>query len=108
MKERVFLTRADFERARTVDGLCRDGDAIRARLGGTVIRLEVSARGDRATVHGPGYRLEVAWPGLEIESAAFDDPRAVVDSALLWRLRTAWQGIFASPFPNPVNPGGAA
>lgn len=105
VKERVFGTRADFDRCRALDGFCREDGVLHARLDGMEWRVDFASHDGRAAILGPGTRLEVTWPGLDLVQGAID-PGATLDTALLCRIRTAWDGIFASRLPNPVNPVG--
>ncbi len=105
VKERVFGSRADFERCADLDGFCREDGVLHARVDGAVWRADLSPETGHATIVGPGLRLDVAWPGLDVLSGEAD-PDAAVDTALLWRMRTAWESIFASRVPNVVNPAG--
>jgi putative selenate reductase len=106
VKERVFLTFADFQRCPELDGFCRDDETLHARIDGEVIRAELDPHSGRATVIGPGYRLDLTWPRLEMVSPPLVDSGTTLDTATLWRMRTAWEAIFASTAPNMVNPGG--
>ncbi len=106
VKERVFFTVVDFERCHHLDGFCRDGDVLHARLGGTAMQLLPSANEGRATLTGPGFRFDVSWPGLGVTSGEITDSGRTFDTALLYRMRMAWQSIFASRAPNAVNPAG--
>jgi putative selenate reductase len=81
-KEIVFLSRAAFD-ASLLDGFCRAGDRLYARLGGREYELEVGAHGG-------------------IEAASMEAGLAPAEAA---RARTAWTSIYHSVTPNPVNPG---
>jgi len=107
VKERLFGSRADFERCADLDGFCREDGVLHARLDGTVWRAAPLPETGRATIVGPGVRLDVTWPGLDVLSGE-TEPDVAVDTALLWRMRTAWENIFTSRVPNVVNPAGTA
>jgi putative selenate reductase len=80
-KEIVFLTHISFDES-TLDGFCRAGDTLYARLGGREYELEIDADG-----------------GLTAESLD-----AELDLAGAARARTVWTSIYHSDTPNPVNP----
>ncbi|MEN8144447.1 MAG: 4Fe-4S dicluster domain-containing protein [Gemmatimonadota bacterium] len=80
-KEIVFLTLAAF-RESGLDGFCRAGDRLHARLGGREYELPADEDGQLA---GEGFAS-----GLDTAGAA--------------RARTVWTSIFHSAIPNPVNP----
>jgi putative selenate reductase len=80
-KEIVFLTRTSFDES-ALDGFCRAGDRLYARLGGHEYELEIDADG-----------------GLTAESL-----EAELDLAGAARARTVWTSIYHSDTPNPVNP----
>ena len=66
VKERVFLSRADFDRCPDLDGFCRHGDELYARLAGRVFSLRPGSGGERATLSGTGIDLELNWDSLEV------------------------------------------
>lgn len=103
VKETVFLTRADFERCASVDGFCREGSTLHARLGGAVLVVNVDTARDIATVAGDGLELRVRWNSAEVIGGSIARSSAPFDTAFLWRMRTAWDAIFMAPTPNPVN-----
>jgi putative selenate reductase len=107
VKERVFLTLADFERCPDLDGFCRDRDTLHARVGGAHIRATIDPASGRAFLVGPGCRCDMTWPNLELSAVPQVDEGGSLDTALLWRMRTVWEAIFESPTPNVVNPTGS-
>jgi len=80
-KEIVFLTRASFDESE-LDGFCRAGEVLHARLGGKEYELVIDEQG-----------------GLSEKSLD-----AEVDLAGAARARTVWTSIYRSETPNPVNP----
>ncbi len=106
VKEMVFLTRSDFQRCEDLDGFCREGSRLHARLGGTVYEIDVDAVNDTAKVRGDGLELRVRWKSAEVVDGSIADSTAPFDTALLWRMRTVWDAIFSAPAPNSVNSGG--
>ena len=80
-KEIVFLTRASFDESE-LDGFCRAGEVLHARLGGKEYELVIDEEG-----------------GLSEKSLD-----AEVDLAGAARARTVWTSIYRSETPNPVNP----
>jgi putative selenate reductase len=106
VKERVFLNRVDFERCPELDGFCRDERVLHARIGGNTTRLEIGASPGTAHLSGQGLSLEVTWPDLEIKSTKLVESQTTFDTAVLWRMRTVWEGIFCGREPNMVNPEG--
>ncbi len=81
-KEVLFLTRAAFDESE-LDGFCRAGEVLHARLGGREYELEIGEDGRLTSESLAEARLE---PG----GAA--------------RARTVWTSIYHSDTPNPVNP----
>ncbi|MDH3479652.1 MAG: 4Fe-4S dicluster domain-containing protein [Gemmatimonadota bacterium] len=108
VKEMVFLTRADFERCADVDGFCREGSALHARLGGTEFVMELHTAGNGASLTGGGFDLRVRPDTGEVIGGSVGGSAAPFDTALLWRMTTAWDSIFMSQAPNAVNPEGGA
>ncbi len=80
-KEILFLTRASFDESE-LDGFCRAGEVLHARLGGKEYELVVDEEG-----------------GLSEKSLD-----AELDLAGAARARTVWTSIYRSETPNPVNP----
>jgi putative selenate reductase len=80
-KEILFLTRASFDESE-LDGFCRAGEVLHARLGGKEYELVIDEEG-----------------GLSEKSLD-----AEVDLAGAARARTVWTSIYRSETPNPVNP----
>jgi putative selenate reductase len=80
-KEIVFLTRAAFDESE-LDGFCRAGEVLHARLGGTEYELEIDENG------------RLAAESLDAE----------LDLAGAARARTVWTSVYHSDTPNPVNP----
>ncbi len=103
VKERIFLTPDDFERCPELDGFCRFGDGLLARIDGLPFRLEFDTVPNLATVRGDGVELRMKWDSLEVTRATFDNPTLRIDIATLWRMRTVWTSIFHSHRPNMVS-----
>jgi hypothetical protein len=103
VKERVFGTPADFDRCRALDGFCLADGVLHARIDGRVVRLRVSDDNQSAGLTGEDLELQVAWPALTIRRETMIIPPPGIDTAVLWRIRTAWEGIFATNRPNSVN-----
>ncbi len=103
LKERLFLTRHDFDRCGDLDGFCRVGDSLHARLGGREFTLTPDQARRNATLAGDGVDLEISWTPLSVVGGATAHP---FDTASLWRMKTVWETIFHSAAPNPVNPAG--
>jgi putative selenate reductase len=80
-KEIVFQARAAFDESK-LDGFCRAGDRLYARLGGREYELEI------------GKDEEIAFESLDAE----------LDITRMARMRTVWNSIYRSDTPNPVNP----
>jgi len=136
VKERVFLTRDAFDAAPALDGFLREGAGLRARLDGHELVLTLPAGGDAAVeqsgaakVRGDGFLVEFSWDSVRIlgvEGAPGDDCRAPagapgddyraapsaavppLDTALLWRMKTAWDSIYAASAVNMVSGLGAS
>ncbi len=102
VKERIFLNREAFA-ASELEGFCRQGPSLHARVGGLEMRLEPKRDDNRATLVGEGFRLELTWNPLAVERAHPTGGEIDLDSALLWRMKTVWESIFHSPTPNMVN-----
>jgi putative selenate reductase len=108
VKEMVFLKHADFERCADVDGFCREGSTLHARLGGTELVLKLDTAGNGASLTGGGFDLRVRPDTGEVIGGSAGGSAMPFDTALLWRMRTVWDSIFLSPTPNTVNPEGGA
>jgi putative selenate reductase len=106
VKERLFPTAETFEGSAD-DGFWRSDGELRARLGGRELRLVVDQKGNRATVSSADFRLELTWEPFEITEGSRAMAEAEpIDTARLWRMRTAWDSIYESDRPNPANPRG--
>lgn len=103
LKERLFTNRETFAATPQLDGFCRENGTLHARLGGVEMRLEPDPKGNRATVTGDGFRLELAWEPLAVVKGYISGSETI-DTAALWRMKTVWQSIFESRTPNMVNP----
>ncbi len=103
VKERVFLTREQFARNPTLDGFCRLGTTLLARVDGEEMRLDVSSKGDRGVISGDGFRVEIGLAPLEVLNVSATR-RVEIDTATFWRITTAWQSIFSGPEVNMVRP----
>ncbi|MCK5412020.1 MAG: 4Fe-4S binding protein [Gemmatimonadetes bacterium] len=115
VKELLFRELDGFQ-ASDVDGFCRTGDTLHARLAGREYVLLIDAGSDRAAVSWDGCTLDLAWDSLEVlggrskprdqepATAAGDHngTRRGIDTAELWRMKTVWDSIFHSPTPNPI------
>jgi putative selenate reductase len=108
VKERVFLDRSDFDREGELDGFWQDGNTLHGRIGGEQFRADINEAQGRLVILGNGYRLDATWPRLEVAAVQFLSDRVTVDTAILWRLRAVWEGIYGSPNPNMVTAGGRA
>lgn len=105
VKERLFLTPDEFRSSPSLDGFCREGDALLARLGGVELRFEPDQEHNRAAVRGEGFCLELKWEPFEVQGGQVTGGEEVnFDSSLLWRMKTVWESIFNSSKPNMVNP----
>ncbi|MCP4664161.1 MAG: glutamate synthase [bacterium] len=102
VKERIFLSREAFA-ASELDGFCRQGLTLHARLGGLEMRLEPEPEHNRATLAGEDFRLELSWNPLAVKRGHLTGREIDLDSALSWRMKTVWESIFQSPRPNMVN-----
>lgn len=104
LKERIFLSTADFRAHPALDGFCRDGNVLHARLDGADMRLELDGRQRHGTLTGDGFTVRLRWEPLEVDGGSSVRGGVTLDTAVLWRLKTAWQAIFQSRLPNMVNP----
>ncbi len=105
IKERLFATAEAFETS-TDDGFFRADHVLRARLGGRELSLRVDEDQGRAELDAGDVRLQLAWESLEILGGSFEPGAPGLDTARLWRMRTAWDSIYHAHRPNPVNPAG--
>jgi len=105
VKERVFSSEEAFAGSRD-DGFWRSDAALHARLGGRVLRLAVTESENRAALDAEGLHLELAWNPLQVVGGSTDAEAQPIDTARLWRMRTAWDSIYEGVRSNPVNPGG--
>jgi ferredoxin len=80
-KEIVFLTRDSFDESE-LDGFCRAGEVLHARLGGRECELAIGEDG-------------------RLSEKSLD---AALEPAGAARARTVWTSIYHSGTPNPVNP----
>ena len=103
-KERVFSDGDAFTAKPDLEGFCRDNGALRARLGGIEIRFAPEPDANRATVTADHFHLELSWQPFEVVKGHLTGPETGLDTALLWRMKTVWESIFAGPVPNPVHP----
>ena len=56
-------------------------------------------------MNGAGLRLRIRLDPVEIMEAAVEGEReATIDSRDIWRIKTAWQGLYASGTPSMVLP----
>jgi hypothetical protein len=105
VKERLFLTPDEFRLSPSLDGFCREGDVLLARLGGVELRFEPDQEHNRAAVRGEGFCLELKWEPFEVQGGQVTGGEEVsFDSSLLWRMKTVWESIFNASKPNMVNP----
>jgi len=105
VKERLFPSEEAFAGSRD-DGFWRSNDTLHARLGGRVMRLEVNAPENRAALDTDGLHLELTWNPLQVVGGSTDTGAQPIDTAGLWRMRTAWDSIYQGARANPVNPSG--
>ena len=116
-KERVFSTEALFQ-ASSADGFFRKDTQLMARLGGRSHLLEVRVSDNRARWFMGEVTVELQWdplkvldsgppPGAESQAESRRESKGIsFDTATVWRMKTAWESIYHSERPNPVNPGG--
>jgi len=105
LKERVFLGLDEFRSAPALDGFCRQGNTLHARLGGVEFLFMPEPERNRAFVHGAHCRLELQWDPFEVKDGHLMDARDVeLDTALLWRMKTVWESVFNSVRPSMANP----
>ncbi len=105
VKERLFSSEAAFERSED-DGFWRAEGELRARLGGRILTLGVDESANWAYLDAGDMRLELSWTPLQILGGSVEPDALPLDTARLWRMRTAWDSIYRSGRSNPVNPAG--
>ncbi|MFH1574317.1 MAG: 4Fe-4S binding protein [Acidobacteriota bacterium] len=105
VKKRFFSTRDRFE-ASEADGFFRDRDLLLARLDGRMHQLEVNIPDNRARLSTEEVTIDVEWEPLRVVEAGGGKPGFAFDTSRLWRMKTAWDSVFHSTRPNPVNPEG--
>jgi hypothetical protein len=105
LKEQVFFSLDSFRAALSLNGFCRQGNTLHARVGGVEMLFVPQPEHNRALVRREGLLLELQWEPLEVKQGHVTLPEGVtLDSALLWRMKTVWESIFNSSKPNMVNP----
>ncbi len=102
VKERLFLSHDDFDRAHQLDGFVREGDILLARLDGRNLRLRQDHAANRGTVTGEGIDLQLSLDPFEVTGGTVSDDGAI-DTALLWRMKTVWDSIYGATAPNALN-----
>ncbi len=105
VKERVFPSEEAFQQSED-DGFWHSGGELRARLGGRVLGLGVDESANWAYLDAGDMRLELSWNPLQILGGSVAPDAQPLDTARLWRMRTAWDAIYGSARSNPVNPTG--
>jgi len=105
VKERLFPSEETFAGSRD-DGFWRSNGTLHARLGGRVMRLVVDEPENRAALYTEGLHLELTWNPLQVVGGSTETEAQPIDTARLWRMRTAWDSIYEGARSNPVNPGG--
>jgi len=105
VKERVFGSSQAFAESAD-DGFCIVDGELRGRLGGRVLTLRVDEASNWAFVDAGDVRLELSWDPLLILGGSVEPNARPLDTARLYRMRTAWESIYGSARPNPANPGG--
>jgi len=103
VKERVFLHRADFDRARHLDGFVREGNLLLARLAGRQLQFRRDPDGIHAMVRGDGIDLELRLDPFEVTGGTMVPSADPFDTALLWRMKTVWDSIYHAATPNLMN-----
>jgi hypothetical protein len=96
--------RRSFDEVPALDGFFWGDETLHARLGGVVYRLRVAPDEDRAAFSGPGIDAVIDWKRIEIVSISRIEPGVELDTALLWRMKAAWKGIYRAAVPSAVNP----
>jgi putative selenate reductase len=105
VKERLFPSEEAFDGSED-DGFWLTDGELRARLGGRVMRLTVDEPANRADLDAGDLRLELSWNPLQIVGGSVEPAARPLDTARLWRMRTAWDSIYRAERPNPANLGG--
>jgi putative selenate reductase len=100
-KERFFSSEATYAAAPELEGFFYDGSVLHARIGGVEYRVRPDA--DPVLVSSDDIEIEVAWEDLAVRSFAGKRPGRAVDTAVLWRIKTAWEGVYAGPGASMVN-----
>jgi len=106
VKERLFPSEAAFE-ASEDDGFLLSDEGLNARLGGRVMVLRVDEPANRADLDAGDVRLELSWTPLQILGGSVEPTARPLDTARVWRMRTAWESIYRAERPNPVSSGGS-
>jgi len=104
VKERLFPSKEAFEESAD-DGFWLSEVELRARLGGRVLDLTVDVDANRAALDAGDLRLELSWNPLQVLGGSVQPDARPLDTARLWRMRTAWDAIYRAERPNPVNLG---
>lgn len=105
VKERLFPTEEAFAESAD-DGFWYSDGELRARLGGRVLDLRVDESANWAYVDAGEISLELSWDPLQILGGSVAPGATPLDTARLYRMRTAWEAIYRSERSNPVNPNG--
>ncbi|MDP2470442.1 MAG: 4Fe-4S binding protein [Candidatus Palauibacterales bacterium] len=105
VKERLFPSAEAFERS-SDDGFWGSDAGLLARIGGRELRLTIDEASDRAELIGDDVNLELSWTSQRILGGSVNPDGLPLDTADLWRMRTAWESIYRAKRPNPVNPVG--
>jgi putative selenate reductase len=105
VKERLFPSEDAFEESED-DGFWLSDGELRARLGGRVLTLGVDESANWAYLDAGDLRLELSWEPLRILGGSVEPSGQPLDTARLYRMRTAWDAIYRAERPNPVNPAG--
>jgi putative selenate reductase len=105
VKERLFPSEDAFEGSED-DGFWLSDGELRARLGGRVLTLGVDESANWAYLDAGDLRLELSWEPLRILGGSVEPSGQPLDTARLYRMRTAWDAIYRAERPNPVNPAG--
>ena len=103
VKERLFASREAFVTEAGLDGFCREDGILHARLGGVEMRFTPEIERNRASVTGDHFHLELSWEPFAVVKGHLTGPETGLDTALLWRIRTAWDAIYGSTLANMVN-----
>jgi hypothetical protein len=104
-KELLFPSRTAFTES-DADGFFREGNSLRARLEGREMVLSLRDADDLGVLTLGGGSVDIEWGSLRVLGGQSDDPGFAFDTALLWRMKTVWEAVYASPTPNPLNPEG--